>query len=158
MICEAAPGIAAAHISSYVQGQPNLVFMYERAGGGEGVPKNNETTSIMKGEFEELLEQNLVRFAQNVITHENSFESEREKLFKQIENLRYEALKLVNDHDDQRFKLTAKMGGASDDLLVALMQIFYWKRRFWRSQATRYLPIKERIRERLVGVRLEEMH
>lgn len=151
MMVEALPGIAAAHIYTYVQDQPNLVYMHERVGNAEGVPKNNDSTNDMKDEFETLMQQNNIRFANDVITYDIPFEKERDKLFTQIENMRYEALPRANDHDEQKFKVTAKIGGRSDDLLVALMMVPYWKRRFWRSKSPRYEEAKRRISERFYG-------
>lgn len=149
MIIECCMGIAASHISRYVEGEPNVTVMFEGAGGKEGVPKSNESTEIMKSEFEALLEQNLFRFAPDLVTYgDTSSQRERDRFFAQLANLRYEALKRANPYDDQRYKITAKSGSTPDDLLVSVMMCPYWKRRFWSSPNPLYEPAKERIRAR----------
>lgn len=146
-----------AHICRYIEDEPNVTVMHEAKGGKEGVPASNETFSIMKSDFEALLEQDLVRFAADGVcwrdpleenpAERRTFEKEREKLFKQASNLQFEALKKAHDHDDQRFKLTGK-GAGPDDLVISALMITTWKRRFWASTQLAYEGAKQRIRAR----------
>lgn len=150
-------GIAASHIATYFDDEPNVTVMFECAGGREGVPKNDVTTSLMKTEFELLLNQNRVRFSSDLITHSTdpdkptSATIEREKLFRQLANLRYDPIPKKNDTDAQKYRVTAKTGSQPDDLLISVMQCPFWSRRFWTSTAQRYGAAKAYISARMGG-------
>lgn len=150
MMVEAAPSIAASHIYGHIVDEPNVCYMFESSGDREGCPKSNESTNLMKVEFEQLMEQDLIRFASDGITFdpERTFEQEKTKLIKQMRNLRYEKLKQTDQSADQKYKLTAKQGSEQDDLLVAALMVPMWKRKFWGSPKPRYSETKRRIRER----------
>jgi hypothetical protein len=150
VIIECCMGIAASHISRYFDDAPNVVVMFEGAGGREGVPKSLESTEIMKSECEALMEQDALRFVDDAtgVAFETPFGAERDRLFAQLSNLRYEALPKANPHDEQRYKLTGKSGATADDLLIATLMCPYWRRRFWASQNTLYEGVKETVRAR----------
>ena len=151
VVIECCMGIAASHLSRYFDDAPNVVVMFEGAGGREGVPKSLESTEIMKSQFEALMEQDLLRFADDALAvsgRDVPFAQERERLFKQMANLRYEALDKAHEHDEQRYKLTGKSGSTADDLLIATLMCPYWMRQFWRSQNPLYDDMKQRVRAR----------
>lgn len=151
MAVECAPSIAAAHIYTYVEAEPALCYMFEGAGGKEGVPKSNESTHIMKDEFEALMQENRVRFSADLVTFgERTPDEEKRKLIKQMQNLRYEPIGKQNDPTEpQKYKITAKSGSDQDDLIVSVLMGPFWKRRFWSSKKPIYGETKRRIRERL---------
>lgn len=155
VVIESQMGIAASHISNYFVDEPNVTIMFECSGGREGVPKSDATTSLMKTETELLLNQNRVRFSSDLVTHTTNPDKpstptqEREKLFRQLANLRYEPLPRKNDTDEQRYKITGKSPSQPDDLLIATMQCFFWSRRFWTSPAERYAAAKAYIAARM---------
>lgn len=112
--------------------------MRERAGGGEGVPKNESTTREYVGILEGMLLQGEIVFAEDIVTISAKFidgtiQDQIDRLHSQLGSLRLEPIRKLNDYAEQKYKYTAKTGASSDDLLVALMMCLYWKTVFWSS-------------------------
>lgn len=123
---------------------PKTLTMCERAGGGEGVPKTELITKEYAGQIEGLLVNKELRYASTCITNSEelvhgTLDDQKQRLLDQMGALRYEPIHKMKDYEPQKYKLTAKVGSTSDDILVALMMCLYWKHEFWRSDRLEYI-------------------
>lgn len=140
-ICEAAPGNSASYIRVLMEGEPNVHFMCERPGGGEGVLKTDKITEGLRSEFDLQVTNQNIRICNDVIVYhdprprpgqvQNSGARQVGILQTQLKNFEYMELPRKNNHEPPRYKLTGKGGGKNDDLAISAMMIPYWSRRFW---------------------------
>lgn len=148
MAIESAPGIAASQIERYIadevskyraEGKPgmeDICIMRERSGYIEGVPKNELITYEYFFELERKLGDGTLGYYDKLMSYDKKPEKEKARLEAQMRNFRMQELKKLVEHGDQHYKLTAKLsGGASDDTLIALCMVLYWKGVFKKDAA-----------------------
>lgn len=147
-IIECAPGIEASNIERNIRQAniANVCVMSERAGYKEGVPKTEQTTWEMLHDLQRALlpgpggRQGLA-YADHVVTSsvvgrepEEYLIATKELLKLQMNSLRKVFPKNPPEYGDVRMKITAKVNGQSDDLLIALQMALYWSGKFWSNK------------------------
>ncbi len=145
---ECAPGIEASNIERNIRqaGIHNVCVMSERAGYKEGVPKTEQTTMEMLYDLRRALlpgagERQGLAYSDKVVTWSVTGQPEatwlqatKDLLKLQMNSLRKVFPKNPPEYGDVRMKITAKVNGQSDDLLIALMMALYWSGRFWADK------------------------
>lgn len=152
-IPEAAPGMSASKIAADIEEAniPGIVVMSERSGYLEGVIKDDKVTFEYYSELEKALRSGCLTYWDGLITtlkdsgKPKRAEKEKRRMAEMMANLRMIPLNPNLEHGDMRYKITAKVGQAPDDLLVALMMCLYWRGVFWRDQTGKYREWKEII-------------
>lgn len=147
-IIECAPGIEASNIERNIRQAKirNVCVMAERAGYKEGVPKTEQTTWEMLYDLQKALlpgaggRQGLA-YSDRLVTHsvvgrpQSEWVDATKELMKlQMNSLRKVFPKNPPEYGDVRMKITAKVNGQSDDLLIALMMALYWSGKFWENR------------------------
>ena len=142
-IPEAMTGHSASKIAADIEeaNLPGIVVMSERAGYLEGVTKDDKITFEYYSELEKAMRSGCLTFWDRLITtwndrkqHQRTPLKDKQKLGIMCQNLRMVPLNKNLEHGDMRYKITAKIGQAQDDILIALMMCLYWRGVFWRDQ------------------------
>lgn len=158
-IVECAPGIEASNIERLIRlaNVKDVCVMSEQAGYKEGVPKTAKTTEYMLYELQQCMLpgpggaarlcywDELITWSIDDVPPEKWGRKIRKKMREQMNNLRKVHPSKMREHGDTPFKITAKINGTSDDLLVALQMALYWRTRFWADEKGKYKEIHERI-------------
>lgn len=145
---ECAPGIEASNIERNIRLAriPNVCVMAERAGYKEGVPKTEQITWEMLYEIQRALlpgpgGRQGIAYADKIVTSsvvdkppEKWAEATKDLMKVQMNSLRKVFPKNPPEYGDVRMKVTAKVNGQSDDLLIALMMALYWSGKFWADK------------------------
>lgn len=159
VMAECAPGIEASNIERMIRlaNLSNVCVMTEAAGGKEGVPKTARSTEFMLYELQrEMLPgpggaarlcywDSLITWEIADVPKERWAHKVKRKMREQMNNLRKVYPKKQPEHGDSKFKITAKINGTSDDLLVALQMAVYWRTIFWNDVDGKYAAVKDRI-------------
>jgi len=137
---------------------PGVVVMSERSGYLEGVTKDDKITFEYYSELEKAMRSGCLTYWDGLLAMdhtEQAVQFEKDRMAVMMTNLRMVPLNKNQEHGDQRYKITAKIGQSQDDLLVALMmvrrpamlirQALYWRGVFWRDQTGKYREWKEVI-------------
>lgn len=140
IICavEAAPGISAATIQRDIQesGIPDCCVLHESSDFMPGVVKTNAVTYEYLVEFKKILESGTLSYWKDMITEDGIEAADvRKTLETQMANLQAVPLNKNQLDGDKRYKITAKIGGSPDDLLVSAMMCQYWGTKFWQRKA-----------------------
>lgn len=148
--CEAAPGVSASTIARDLaeSGEPNLEFMAERGPQYvEGVVKDMRVTHEYWVELKRVMETGSLYYWQDMITYvpPEKRPEVRQSLETMIGNLGMHEVQKPK-YGESRYKLTAKVDGCPDDMLIALMMSLYWRGRFWRDTSGKYRQRQQQIR------------
>jgi hypothetical protein len=149
-IIEAAPGLSASTISRDIEEAniPDLVVMSERSGYMEGVVKNDAITYEYYVELKRVMTVGCLTYWDQLITNKRRPQKTQAKFENMISNLRAVPLQSNQVDGDKRYKITAKIGGTPDDMLIAAMMCLYWRGHFWRDPTGKYANWKNLILSR----------
>lgn len=135
-IVEAAPANSASYIERYLRKDKTgeigpYVLLAERKGYMEGVPKGKRETEEYFYQLQEKLTENYLAYGKHIITfQEEEPANVRRELEEMIRNFRLEDRTPDREHGEHVYHLTAKVSGASDDMLMALVMILHWRTEF----------------------------
>lgn len=159
VMAECAPGIEASNIERMIRlaNIPGVCVMAEQAGYKEGVPKTAKSTEYMLYELQQAMLpgpggaarlcywDEMITWAIDNVPPEKWARKIRKKMREQMNNLRKVYPTKMREHGETPFKITAKINGTSDDLLVALQMALYWRTQFWADEAGKYKEFHDRI-------------
>jgi len=149
-IIEAAPANSASYIERYLREADKsqigeYVVMTERNGYRQGVPKGKKETEEYFYQLQAKLTENYLAYSSNIVTFQNEDPTEmRKQLEEMIRNYRLVDRTPDRATGDHIYYLTAKISGASDDLLMALVMILHWRTVFLSKQ--KYAASREYMR------------
>lgn len=152
-IPEAAPGMSGSKIAADIEEArlPGVVVMSERSQYLEGVVKNDLVTFEYYAELEKWLSSDCLTYWDGLLTtmkangKQRNPVKEKNRLAEMMANFRMIPLNKNLEHGDMRYKFTAKVGQAPDDMLVALMMCIYWRGVFWRDRTGKYSEWRQLI-------------
>jgi hypothetical protein len=137
-------GLESSHIESYVTRMANVFVFHENADERAGVRKSHQNTDDYQIRVEDMLKKRLISFSAGLFTtshaHEKSngdTKSITDELRQQLERYHWEVQEAKDAFGKRRITMTGKMGGAQDDLYVALAMLAFWPEVHRRSQRVR---------------------
>lgn len=143
---EAAPGLSASNIARDIReaGLPDVLVMCERSEYMEGVVKTEKVTFEYTQELRRIMTVGCLCYWDNMIVDTGMTPRKVQKrLHLMMSNLKMIPVNKNQVDGDIRYKITAKIGGTPDDMLVAVMQMLYWRRKFWETP--KYLEWQKKI-------------
>lgn len=155
VMAECAPGIEASQIEKMLRMAqvPGVCVMNEQAGYKEGVPKTAKSTELMLYALQRALLpgpggaarlcwwDELITWTIADVPKEKWGDEIREKMREQMNNLRRVYPTKIREYGETPFKITAKINGIPDDLLVALETGLHWRDVFWSNERGQYTEI-----------------
>lgn len=125
-------GLEGSHMEKMVRRVPNLDTYYEQEGKRAGVRKSGLNTSDYQIRMEDMLIKKDVRFSTNLFTVSKgqTVKTIFTEMQSQFERYHWE-VESIGDPSKGNFKttMTGKMGGAQDDMYIAMAMLGYWPKR-----------------------------
>lgn len=125
-------GLEGSHLEKMVRKVPLLDTYYEQEGGRAGVRKSGLNTSDYQITMEDMLIKENVRFSNNFFTVSKGFTeaSILKETQSQLERYHWEVEPIGNPSNGKfRTHITGKMGGAQDDICIAMCMLAYWPKK-----------------------------
>lgn len=126
-------GLESSHIESYVTTLENVFVFHENSEERAGVRKSHQNTDDYQICVEDMLRKRLMFFERNMFTTSKAHEktngdvtSIKAELRQQLERYHWEVQEAKDAFGKKRITMTGKMGGAQDDLYVALAMLAFW--------------------------------
>lgn len=126
-------GLESSHIESFVTLLPNVFVFHENEEERAGVRKSHQNTDDYQICVEDMLRKRLISFSRDLFTTSKKHEkangdttSITDELRQQLERYHWEVKEAKDAFGKRRITMTGKMGGAQDDLYVALAMLAFW--------------------------------
>lgn len=126
-------GLEASHIESYVTHLAHVYVYHENENERAGVRKSHQNTDDYQICVEDMLRKRLISFSRHLFTTSKKFEKAdgntkgiTDELRQQLERYHWEVQEAKDAFGKRRITMTGKMGGAQDDLYVALAMLAFW--------------------------------
>lgn len=159
VMAESAPGIEASQIERMLRlaNISGVCVMCELAGYKEGVPKTAKSTELMLFALQRAMLpgpggvaklcwwDELITWSIDDVPPEKWPSKIRKKMREQMNNLRKVVPTKTREYGDTPFKITAKINGTPDDLLVALETGIHWRDVFWANERGQYSEVQDMI-------------
>ena len=133
MIPENNLGFESSHIEKYVNRLPNVFVFHEDPDARAGVRKSHQNTDDYQICVEDMLRKRQLFFNRDLFTtskkHEKangSTKSITDELRQQLERYHWEIQAAKDAFGKKKITMTGKMGGAQDDLYIALAMLAFW--------------------------------
>lgn len=126
-------GLESSHIESYVTGVPNVTVFHENDEDRAGVRKSHQNTDDYQICIEDMLRKKLLMFDRDMFTTskahvkiDGNTDSIKKELRNQLERYHWEVQEAKDAFGKKKITMTGKMGGAQDDLYVAVAMLGFW--------------------------------
>ena len=120
-------------MEAFVRDLPNVHVFYEDESSREGVRKTQQNTSDYQIELEAKMRKDQVRFADCLFTTTRKWNDKgdapalaKAEMRSQMERYHYEIKEAKDAYGKPKYAMTGKMGGAQDDIHIALSMFNFW--------------------------------